>query len=145
MLNSTRLDGLAVGLSLACLVQCLLLPAALTLFPLFGLQYTPDETLHRYLLAVALPTSALALLMGCRKHHRAWVVGAGALGLAGMLLAAFVLEAVASPAVAEGTTLTSALLLMTAHVGNFRLCRRTDCDHGFDQSDVDRGFDRPRG
>lgn len=145
MLNSTRLDGLAVGLSLACLVQCLLLPAALTLFPLFGLQYTPDETLHRYLLAVALPTSALALLMGCRKHHRAWVVGAGALGLAGMLLAAFVLEAVASPAVAEGITLVSALLLMTAHVGNFRLCRRTDCDHGFDQSDVDRGFDRPRG
>lgn len=64
-------DGVAIGASILCLIHCLLLPVLIILVPtLAGFLAAPEE-FHIWALALAVPTSVLALLTGYRRHH--WV------------------------------------------------------------------------
>ncbi len=80
--STNGLDRIAVFLSGLCLVHCLAVPFALVFGPLLGEWLTYSDTqVHWFLLALALPTSALALWRGYRKHHSRVTVWLGSTGL----------------------------------------------------------------
>ncbi|MDE1464222.1 MerC domain-containing protein, partial [Spartinivicinus poritis] len=84
-------DKTAVGLSIVCMVHCLLLPIAMVTLPALSVVSLEDELFHQLLLIGVLPISIIALTIGCRKHKRWSNVFLGALGqpFQGDFLAAF--------------------------------------------------------
>ncbi len=132
--NTARLDGVAVAMSFVCILHCLMTPVLATLFPIVAGTMLEDHQFHAFLLIFVIPTSILALYLGCRKHRNGLVLS---LGLAGMAILAIVAllgpETLTVPGEKVATGL-GGLILASAHVLNFRRCRElqceeTDCDH----------------
>lgn len=92
---SSVLDSIAVGLSGLCLVHCLALPLLIALFPLVGASFEliDHTTFHQLILVAVLPTSALALGSGYRRHHHKPAALLGIAGVAALVFAAFALHA----------------------------------------------------
>ena len=59
------LDKSAIGLSVLCLIHCLALPLALVTSFSFSALWVADESFHQLLVFLVLPTSFLALALGC--------------------------------------------------------------------------------
>ncbi len=114
-------DKAAIGLSFACLVHCMVVPVAVAVMPAAsGLAGLP-EGLHLLSFLVAVPTSALAIVAGYRRH------GAVLPGvLAGFGLALIGTGAVAGLDVLVETSVTVAgsLALAAAHVRSSRTRER---------------------
>lgn len=128
-----RLDRWALLLSGLCLIHCLALPLALSLLPVLAGGALGDHRFHQWLLAVILPTSVLALTLGCRRHGAWRVLMLGSAGLAVLAFAAFGHD-LADLSLDQGRVLTvfGGLLVATGHVLNFRRCRTLQhefCDH----------------
>jgi|TARA_B100000035_G_scaffold69450_1_gene56846 hypothetical protein len=88
-----------------------------------------DESFHIALIALVVPTSALALGLGCRKHRGWGVVVIGLMGL-GLLGTAAFSEAMGLGEIGETVlTVLGALVVASAHVLNYRACRACDCEH----------------
>jgi hypothetical protein len=123
------LDRFSIGLSALCLLHCLAIPLLVSITPVIATFAFADESFHLALIALVVPTSALALGLGCRKHRGLRVL---ALGLAGLLLlstAAFS-EALGLGEVGEtALTVLGALVVASAHLINYRACRAIDCEH----------------
>ncbi len=82
------LDSSAVGLSLMCLIHCLLLPVVSAFLPVAGV-WAEAEWIHQLLVLTALPITALAILRhGTSKVGFSFVIPA-MLGLALLLAAGF--------------------------------------------------------
>lgn len=128
-ISSEQLDKFAVTASALCLVHCLLVPAALTVIPALGATWVADERLHLWLLALVLPSSGLALSLGCRQHRSHAVAGTGLAGLVLLTAAALAAGPLWGGAAERALTVVAATLLAAAHVGNFRLCRQVRCRH----------------
>lgn len=124
-----KLDGLALTLSTICLVHCLALPVTLTLLPTLGAGVLEHDDFHRLMLYVGLPTSLLALGIGCRRHRRLDVAVLGGTGLALLVFAVYAVHDWHGE-LELYVTVAGSLILATAHILNFRACRRSDCDHG---------------
>lgn len=110
--TDTTLDAAATGLSLMCLIHCLLLPVAGAVLPLAG-ALAEMEWIHKALVLSAFPITALAMM----RHGKAmtalsFMVPAGA-GLSLLFAAGFIeaLEAVETP-----VTVIGASLLAGAHI-----------------------------
>ena len=88
------LDFLAITLSVLCAVHCLFLPLAVILSPTLLPFLSENELTHKILLLAIVPTSLVALTMGCKKHKRYTVYLYGGLGL--FFLAAWEAGAAAS-------------------------------------------------
>ena len=74
-------DKSAIALSVLCALHCLLLPAAIVLYP-STLGFLPgDESVHFALLFVVIPISAYALIKGGKVHksHKVFITGIGGL------------------------------------------------------------------
>ena len=150
------LDRTAVGLATLCAIHCLLTPLLLVALPILGTTFLVDENFHLWMAGLVLPTTGIAVLMGCRRHKDWTVAGLSLLGLALLFVAlavghgpvehhhapnaenlhptiaaAFVHEHNhASPLNAESLIMTLAgILLACGHVRNYRLCRSANCDH----------------
>jgi hypothetical protein len=117
------LDGLAVGLSALCVVHCVFTPLALVLLPSLTALGLGDEAFHRLLLFLVLPSSGLALTLGCRRHKDLAVLAAGASGL-GLLVAATLAEDLE-----RGLTVLGSVVLSLGHIRNFLHCRKDRCAH----------------
>lgn len=88
----TRFDRLAIGASGLCLVHCLALPVLFFFMPAMAAWLTVPEAFHLWMLALAVPSSALALWMG-RRRHRHWTPLALALpGLMALAAGALLFE-----------------------------------------------------
>ena len=127
-ITSYKMDKAAVGLSLMCVAHCLLMPIAIVMLPALSAIFLADERFHSILLFLVLPTSLLALTIGCRKHRRVEIV---LVGLAGLLILFSVLiigEESLGKFGEKATTVFGALIIAFAHVRNFMLCRRYDCN-----------------
>ena len=81
-------DRIAVGLSGACAVHCLLTPVVLIALPAFG-SILSDAQFHIAMLVLVLPISGYALFRGCGKHRSPAVVLPGSLGLCILVVSAF--------------------------------------------------------
>jgi hypothetical protein len=108
----------AVGASALCLIHCAGLPLLLAALPALSSLITLPESFHVWVLAFAVPSSALALLAGRRHHRRAFPLMIGASGL--ILLATGALFLLGgrweTPA-----TIVGSLCLACAHIANWRL------------------------
>lgn len=112
------LDGFAVCASVTCMIHCLGLPLLLAALPALADRIDPGESFHAIVLSLAVPTSALALIAGWRRHRAFVPLVVGASGL--ILMATGI--AFAGRAVLEtGITVSGSLLLAGAHIANWRM------------------------
>ncbi|KHL25544.1 hypothetical protein PK98_02390 [Croceibacterium mercuriale] len=114
----TLLDGFALAASAACMVHCLALPLVLAMLPLLSGTLVEGEGFHVLVLALAMPTSAMALWASRSPGRGHGPLLAGAAGLGLLALALLVGEAAE-----QMLTLGGSLLLAGAHVTNWRARR----------------------
>ena len=122
-------DKLAIGLSLACMIHCLALPALLVLLPSLTALQLDNEAFHFWLVFAVIPTSAYAITLGCKQHKRYQLFVLCGTGLA-MLIAALMLEERIGEAGEQVLTLLGSGLIVIGHWLNYRLCRlqsQKDC------------------
>lgn len=124
----TSLDGMAIALSAACVIHCLLLPVLIILFPILGSTVLADESFHGLLLVLIIPSSALAFYIGCRQHGDGSVLWLGLTGISLITLAAALGVAGLGVVGEKLLTGTGGMLLATGHVINFRRCRSRRCE-----------------
>jgi type IV secretory pathway VirB2 component (pilin) len=118
------LDRIAVGMSLLCAVHCVLLPFALIALPALSATLTGDEAFHRLLLIGVIPTSVIALSMGCRKHGSWRTLLCGFFGLAILVAAAFFGHDLVGETGEKVATVLGASVIALSHFQNLRLCKR---------------------
>ena len=121
-------DKSAIVLSFLCALHCLLLPAAIVLYP-STLGFLPgDESVHFALLFLVIPISAYALVKGGKVHKSRKVFITGISGLL-VLVAAVVLGHDILGQIGEKIfTVLGSIIVITAHVQNHLICRATDCE-----------------
>jgi len=117
-------DKFAMGLSMLCVIHCLLLPFLLVLLPSLGSLQLADEAFHQWMLAAVIPISIYALTMGCKKHKHYRLLFWGISGIVIMVLALLVGHDIAGEAGEKVLTLLGAMLIVFAHLGNFRRCQQ---------------------
>ncbi|WP_269523969.1 MerC domain-containing protein [Coraliomargarita parva] len=134
------LDQLAISMAAICAVHCLLTPILIIALPIIATTFFVHEDFHIWMLAGVIPTTSFAVFMGCRKHKDKWVVTLSAFGLS-LLVGALAFERLSHGEVPHGDHVHSigsvlpwintfgGLFLASAHVRNYRLCRKTDCQH----------------
>jgi hypothetical protein len=114
--RQNAMDGLAIGVSFACIVHCLALPALIATLPAWSAWLDLPEAFHIWILAFALPFSLAVLLRAARKR---WWFGPLWLGVAGLTLMCLGLVAGDHHLETIATSLGGALLA-AAHVMNWR-------------------------
>jgi len=145
------LDSLAIGMSMICAIHCLLTPVLIVLLPILATTFWVHKDFHLWMILFVVPTTTLAVFMGCRKHKDRAVVMLAMAGLS-LLVAVAAYETMLHSAVAvtassdcsscavcsaEGSAFSArilinvlgGLLLAGGHVRNFLLCRRSACSH----------------
>lgn len=126
-MKQSSLDQAAIGLSLACAVHCLLLPIALVMVPTLAASTVGDEHFHQWMLLAVVPTSLLALTMGCRRHRNLGVAVMGLSGLAILGFAALLGHALLGESGEKIASLLGASLISVSHFKNHTLCRDLQC------------------
>ena len=124
---STHIDKAAIGLSLLCAVHCLLLPVALAVLPTLAVSSFGDERFHLWMLMAVLPTSLIALSMGCRRHRNISVLVMGLPGLAILTVAALFGHEWSDESGEKILSLIGASLIAFGHIKNHALCRQQKC------------------
>jgi len=109
-------------------VHCLLAPILLTLLPIFSLTtLVEDIVFHKLMLWVVVPTSVVALFIGCKKHRRWLIAATGAAGILVLFLVAFLGHNYLSIGGEKLATSLGGLLLAASHYLNYRACQRISC------------------
>ncbi|MEX0940974.1 MAG: MerC domain-containing protein [Pseudomonadales bacterium] len=127
--HTTRLDGFAVILSGTCMLHCLALPLMVTLFPIVQGSLLDEKFFHLIMLFLILPTSMLALTIGCRKHKDAVTIALGGTGLLILTLTALFGHVWFGFTGERIITSIGGVILASAHIRNFLKCRQVDCAH----------------
>jgi len=129
MFKTASLDKLAISLSAVCLVHCLLTPALLTLLPIVSSTLLLEDALfHKFLLWLILPTSSIALFLGCRKHKQFSIAFCGIVGMSILVAVAFFGHELFGIAAEKIATSIGGLILAASHFLNFRACQSVPCD-----------------
>lgn len=128
--RSLQLDKFAILLSGVCLVHCLLAPIILTLLPIISLSVMVEDMLfHQLMLWIVVPTSLVALFIGCRKHRRWLIALTGALGIAVLFAVAFLGHDILTLNGEKLATGAGGLILAFSHFLNYRACQSITCDN----------------
>ena len=128
------LDGVAMSLAGVCGIHCLLMPVLLITFPLLGSSLFTHGAFHQWMLVAVLPTTALAILLGCRRHKDFWVLLLSLGGFALLCFAAFGHghshhgSEFSAEWLTHESSLTSlgGLIMVSGHLRNFLLCRKAN-------------------
>ncbi len=127
MINQTFMtpagDKVAIGLSLACALHCLVTPVIISLYPSVITAGLQDERIHHVLLMFVIPISAFSLTMGCRRHRQLPVFSLGAAGILVLVLSALLGHEVGGESLEVTGTLLGSGLVACSHLLNFKLCR----------------------
>jgi MerC mercury resistance protein len=121
----------AIG-SAVCAVHCLAGPLVLLTGAVLPSTLLPDESFHRAMLWLVLPTGTVAFALGCRQHKDLGTFLLGVVGLAAYGLAATTLHRSLGETGEKVVALLAAAALIAGHVRNFRLCRADACRHDCD-------------
>ena len=125
----SMLDVCAIASTTACAIHCIAVPAALVLSPTLAALAGSESQFHAIMIWLAVPSSAVAATMGCRRH-KDWRVLAGALaGIGTMTLALVLGHDVLGELGERMLTLAGAAMTTVAHWRNYRLCRIERCRH----------------
>jgi hypothetical protein len=123
-------DLLGIGASLACAIHCALLPLILSSLPLFGINIIHHTGFEIGMIFLALSIGSYSLYHGYKKHHHS-------LFPLSLFITGFIFLVMKQFFIQYETWLLvpAVLLIITAHLLNFRFCRvhnhahRDDCDH----------------
>ena len=127
--QAPKLDSLAVILSGTCMVHCLALPVLVTLFPIVQGSLLEEQYFHLIMLGLILPTSLIALTVGCRKHKDPVTMALGAAGLLTLTVTALIGHEIFGMLGERIVTTFGGLILATAHIRNYLCCREENCQH----------------
>ena len=110
-------DSLGIATSITCAIHCALLPVFISSLPVFGINIVHNSLFEWGMIALAFVVGSFALFHGYGKHHKSFIPFLIFLtGFVSLVLKQFI------PA-AEYKFLTFAvLLIVSAHVYNYRLC-----------------------
>lgn len=120
-------DKTAISLSFICTLHCLAAPFALALLPTLAAINLADEAFHLWMVIAVIPTSLLALSMGCKKHRDYRVLLLGIIGLGLLILAAFFGHDLLGESAETGLTVLGSIIIAAGHVLNHRLCQLSRC------------------
>ncbi len=127
--TSAQLDKFAVLLSGVCILHCLIAPIIFTLLPILSISaFWEDLVFHKLMLWLVLPTSTLALLIGCRKHRGWAILGTGFVGMAVLVFVAFAGHDILSSLHEKVLTSAGGIILAISHVMNYRACQSIRCN-----------------
>lgn len=118
-------DIAAIGLSSACAIHCLALPALLVLLPSLTALPLENEAFHFWMVIAVLPISLFALTLGCKQHKRYQLLAVGLSGLA-LLVLALLLEDTLGENGEKILTLLGSSLLVIGHWFNYQYCQKKD-------------------
>jgi predicted branched-subunit amino acid permease len=127
--SESKLDSFAIFLSATCMLHCLALPVLVTLFPIAQGSLLDEQSFHLILLVFILPTSLIALTIGCRKHKDILTIVLGAIGLSILTFTGIFGHEVFGENGERIVTTIGGLILAGAHIQNFRICRADNCKH----------------
>ncbi|MEO0453145.1 MAG: MerC domain-containing protein [Verrucomicrobiota bacterium] len=147
------LDSLAISMSLLCAFHCLLTPVLIIVLPILATSFLVDHDFHLWMIFFVVPTTSAAVFLGCRQHRDKAVLILSSIGLT-LLVSIAVYESVFLSEMGSGghthceqcdsheshgtgglltastyLNLLGGLLLASAHVRNYWLCRHFDCHH----------------
>ncbi|CAH0992373.1 hypothetical protein SIN8267_02492 [Sinobacterium norvegicum] len=123
----TLADTAAISLSLACTVHCLALPFIMVFLPALSAANLADESFHQWMLIAVIPTSFLALALGCKKHRHYRVLVPGIAGISLLVLAATLGHDLLGERGETVLTVLGACIIAAGHYFNHRLCRQSRC------------------
>ena len=98
------------------------------LVPVFATFALADERFHLALVALVVPTSVIALCLGCRLHKSRRILICGFAGVFVLVVAAILGGQHLGEIGETVLTVLGASVVALAHWFNFRACRACDCD-----------------
>lgn len=116
------LDRFAIALSGLCVIHCLLTPLAVVFFPMLIATSGIGEGLHWLLLLFILPTSLLALFMGCLHYRDGLALILGLAGLSQLVVVSFLGTEFLGEAGKQFLTIIGSTALILGHIRNRRVC-----------------------
>ena len=117
-----NLDKVAIGFSAICALHCILLPVALIFLPALSSTFLGSEDFHKALLYFVVPSSAIALFLGCKMHGKNHVYVYGAVGIGALLIASFFGHDLFGESGEKLLTLLGAGIVSLGHIRNQKLC-----------------------
>jgi MerC mercury resistance protein len=113
---STKLDGVAMALSGACLVHCLVLPIVAASLPIFtGAAHA--EWIHWIFVAIAAPTSFMALMHD--RHSKSLILILRAVAIGGLGLLMFGALGWPNHDTGSALTISGGVVLAVVHLVNY--------------------------
>ena len=117
-----NLDKVAIGFSAICALHCILLPVALIFLPALSTTFLGSEDFHKALLYFVVPSSTIALFLGCKMHGKNHVYVYGAVGVGVLLIASFFGHDLIGESGEKFLTLLGAGIISLGHIKNQKLC-----------------------
>ena len=117
-----NLDKVAIGFSAICALHCILLPVALIFLPALSTTFLGSEDFHKALPYFVVPSSTIALFLGCKMHGKNHVYVYGAVGIGALLIASFFGHDLFGESGEKLLTLLGAGIISLGHIKNQKLC-----------------------
>ena len=118
-------DKIAISFSVVCALHCLLLPIAVIFLPSISATFLGTEDFHKTLLYFVIPSSIIALSLGCKMHGKYEVYSYGFFGIGALLFASFFGHDYFGEVGEIFLTLIGAGIVSLGHYKNQKLC--ADC------------------
>ena len=129
LINAQKIsDKVSIGISLLCVMHCLLFPLFLILSSNYLTLFLNNELFHYTLLFLVVPLSLFALTIGLKNHNSFNIFIFGFIGIIFLLSALFFDIKILFVSSEIFLTILGSSFLMIAHYKNFQLCRHLDCD-----------------
>ncbi len=130
MKNSLQIfmDRVAITGSAICLLHCIAMPIFLIIFPSSISVLLQDEKFHHLMIWLVVPSSLLAVVIGCRKHKDSWVLAGVVLGILVVAFTAIFGHDVLGERGEKIFTIIGATVLAVSHIRNQKLCRKGSCN-----------------
>ncbi|MBC8139422.1 MAG: MerC domain-containing protein [Fibrella sp.] len=120
--GTADLDQVGMTASLICAVHCALMPMAVTLLPLVGLDFLAHESAEWMLLGLSLLIGCGSIWLGFREHRRRHALLVLAIGFA-LLVTGRIAEARDSELPGVFLVVLGGMAVAGAHFVNRRLCQ----------------------
>ena len=118
-------DKIAISFSVVCALHCLLLPIVVIFLPSISATFLGTEDFHKTLLYFVIPSSIIALSLGCKMHGKYEVYSYGFFGIGALLFASFFGHDYFGEVGEISLTLIGAGIVSLGHYKNQKLC--ADC------------------
>ena len=118
-------DKIAIGISIACVIHCFLVPSFIIFFPTFISFELDNELIHYLMLFFVFPISMIALSNGVKNHKKFSFFFIGMIGLFILICAVLFGESNLGETGEKALTLIGSIILSIAHFKNFKTCSHT--------------------